>query len=141
LLLREYKKKALIALLFVAVLVALTDQVSVHLFKNVFERLRPCHDEELIPWIHLVNNHCGGTYGFVSSHARFAFNAVSVACVGIAGLGIAGDVQQGLFRCALPAGCIGGSSRWCLFGLDNTESLFVYRKEMAVSVELIHVLC
>ncbi|HHL57839.1 MAG: phosphatase PAP2 family protein [Bacteroidetes bacterium] len=76
LLIREYKKKALIALLFVAVLVALTDQVSVHLFKNVFERLRPCHDEELIPWIHLVNNHCGGTYGFVSSHATNVFGIV-----------------------------------------------------------------
>jgi undecaprenyl-diphosphatase len=50
--------------------VFLTDAGSVHLFKNVFLRLRPCHTPELWPnSVHLVNNHCGGLYGFISSHA------------------------------------------------------------------------
>jgi undecaprenyl-diphosphatase len=47
----------------------MTDQFSVHLFKNVFLRLRPCHQDNLKEFVHLVNNHCGGLYGFISSHA------------------------------------------------------------------------
>ncbi|PKP39231.1 MAG: phosphatase PAP2 family protein, partial [Bacteroidetes bacterium HGW-Bacteroidetes-15] len=34
-------------LLGVALVVTLADQTSVHLFKNVFERLRPCHNPEI----------------------------------------------------------------------------------------------
>jgi undecaprenyl-diphosphatase len=51
---------------------ALADQLSVHLFKNVFERLRPCHVEELKTVIHSLEN-CGGQYGFISNHAANAF--------------------------------------------------------------------
>jgi len=32
-------------------------------------RYRPCHHQELAPFVHLVQQHCGGMYGFVSSHA------------------------------------------------------------------------
>jgi undecaprenyl-diphosphatase len=56
-------------ILFIALVVALTDQTSVHLFKNVFQRLRPCHEPSLEGMVHLVNNKCGGKYGFISSHA------------------------------------------------------------------------
>lgn len=56
-------------ILFIALVVALTDQTSVHLFKNVFQRLRPCHEPSLEGMVHLVNNKCGGQYGFISSHA------------------------------------------------------------------------
>ena len=49
--------------------VAMTDLGSVHLFKNVFMRYRPCHNLDIGPLIHLVNERCGGLYGFVSSHA------------------------------------------------------------------------
>lgn len=55
------------------VLVVLTDQGSVHLFKNVFERLRPCHLAELKAKVRLVQPSCGGLYGFVSSHAANTF--------------------------------------------------------------------
>jgi len=51
----------------------MADQGSVHLFKNVFERLRPCHCEQIRNSIHIVNNHCGGQFGFVSSHATNTF--------------------------------------------------------------------
>lgn len=57
------------ALLLCISLVIITDQLSVHLFKNVFLRLRPCHQDNLKELVHLVNNHCGGLYGFISSHA------------------------------------------------------------------------
>jgi len=43
---KEYKWKSLIILLFVALLITLTDQSSVQLFKNVFQRLRPCHKSQ-----------------------------------------------------------------------------------------------
>jgi undecaprenyl-diphosphatase len=58
---------------FIVLCVAATDQVSVQLFKEVFERLRPCHEPELQGLVHLVNDRCGGQFGFVSSHAANTF--------------------------------------------------------------------
>jgi undecaprenyl-diphosphatase len=60
-------------ILFIALCVTLTDQISVHFFKDVFERLRPCKEPELQGLVHLVNGKCGGMYGFVSSHAANVF--------------------------------------------------------------------
>lgn len=56
-------------LLFVILSVTLTDQTSVHWFKFVFERPRPCHEPALEGMVHIVNNKCGGKFGFISSHA------------------------------------------------------------------------
>lgn len=64
--------KTWMVLLFVAVLITLSDQISVHAFKNVFERLRPCHTPDLIFVVHTVEK-CGGQFGFVSSHAANSF--------------------------------------------------------------------
>jgi len=75
LIIREYKWKSIVVLLSVAVLLTLTDQISVHLFKNVFQRLRPCHNQELALIVHTVK-HCGGQFGFVSSHASNSFGIV-----------------------------------------------------------------
>ncbi len=55
------------------VLVLVSDQLSVHAFKNVFLRLRPCHEILLQEKVHLLNGHCGGSYGFISSHAANGF--------------------------------------------------------------------
>ena len=41
--------------------------------KNYFQRLRPCHEPTLEGLVHLVNNKCGGKFGFVSSHASNHF--------------------------------------------------------------------
>ena len=61
-------------LLGVALIITLADQTSVHLFKNVFERLRPCRNTEIQELIHLATGRCaGGMYGFVSSHAANTF--------------------------------------------------------------------
>jgi len=70
---RKYGKRAFIILLFAALLVLITDQVSVHLFKEVFQRLRPCHDPSISNLVHLVRDKCGGHYSFVSSHAANHF--------------------------------------------------------------------
>ena len=60
-------------LLFIILVITLADQTSVHLFKNVFQRLRPCHEPALEGLVHLVNNKCGGQFGFISSHAANSF--------------------------------------------------------------------
>jgi undecaprenyl-diphosphatase len=60
-------------LIAAALVVTLADQSSVHLFKNVFERLRPCHNPEIKDLIHLAAGRCGGRFGFVSSHAANSF--------------------------------------------------------------------
>jgi undecaprenyl-diphosphatase len=70
----RYKRKFLIILFFIILAATLADQISVHLFKNIFHRLRPCHEPSLAGLIHLVNGKCGGLYGFVSSHASNSFN-------------------------------------------------------------------
>lgn len=69
----KFQWKAIVSLVFIAIVVTLADQISVHGFKEVFQRLRPCHTPELQDIVHLVNNKCGGKYGFVSSHAANTF--------------------------------------------------------------------
>jgi undecaprenyl-diphosphatase len=69
----RYKRRFLLLLLFIPLLVLVSDQVSVRLFKDVFHRLRPCHQPDLQSLVHLVKGHCGGMYGFVSSHAANTF--------------------------------------------------------------------
>ncbi len=68
-----FRWKGLWILLGIAILVTMSDQVSVHLFKETFERLRPCHQPHIAGMVHLVNDYCGGQYGFVSSHAANHF--------------------------------------------------------------------
>jgi len=70
----KYKKKFLVILLFIILAVTLADQSSVHLFKNLFHRFRPCHEPSLEGLVHLVKGECGGLYSFVSSHAANSFN-------------------------------------------------------------------
>jgi undecaprenyl-diphosphatase len=66
-------KTALWAILIISLNVVFTDQGSVRLFKNQFERLRPCHEESIKDQVRLVKGHCGGQYGFISSHASNTF--------------------------------------------------------------------
>ena len=72
-LIKKYQFKSLYIILFVVILITLCDQLSVQLFKNNFERLRPCHDPSIQALVHLVKGHCGGQFGFVSSHATNVF--------------------------------------------------------------------
>ena len=68
-------KKTAIAVLFVILLIALSDQTS-NLFKFGFKRLRPCHDESIMPMVRLVKSRCGGMYSYFSAHAS---NAMAIA--------------------------------------------------------------
>ena len=69
----KFRWKSILLLLLTGVLITLSDQISVHLFKEIFQRLRPCHNSQIAEYVHLVNNYCGGKYGFVSSHASNSF--------------------------------------------------------------------
>lgn len=53
---------------------AISEQTSVHLFKEIFMRLRPCHEPSLAGQVRLVAHNCGGQFGFVSTHAANSFN-------------------------------------------------------------------
>lgn len=66
-------KQTLYLLLFVAVLITFTDQVT-NLFKNGFQRLRPCANPEVSPLIRVVQFR--GSYSFFSGHAA---NSMAVA--------------------------------------------------------------
>ena len=73
LVIKHYKLRTLDVLVFTAFLITASDQISVHCFKDVFHRLRPCHDPVIQTYVHLVNGECGGSFGFVSSHAANSF--------------------------------------------------------------------
>lgn len=81
---RKYYSKIWIVILFAALLIFLSDQISVHLFKDVFQRLRPCNDPALDGMVHLVNGKCGGSFGFYSSHASNIF-AIAVFVISLLG--------------------------------------------------------
>ncbi len=74
-----YKRKFLVILIFIILGVVLADQISVQVFKNTVQRLRPCHEPALAGLVHLVNGECGGLYGFVSSHATNSFNVALIS--------------------------------------------------------------
>ena len=59
-------------LLSLGLLIFLADFGSVHLFKEIFERARPCYALE---GIRIVDG-CGGRFGFISSHAANSFSLV-----------------------------------------------------------------
>ena len=58
-------------LLALGLLIFIADFGSVYLFKELFERSRPCHFLE--EGIRVVDG-CGGPFGFVSSHASISFS-------------------------------------------------------------------
>lgn len=70
---KQYGKRGWLILLAVGLVVLCSDQLSAHVCKPLFQRLRPCYDPELEGMIHLPKGLPGGHYGFVSSHAANTF--------------------------------------------------------------------
>ena len=68
--LRKSPRTWFLILIGIALCFLFPDRVSVMCFKEVFMRLRPCHALE---GVRLFDNHCGGQFGFISSHATNAF--------------------------------------------------------------------
>ena len=75
LIVKEKGKESIWIFITIGLVIACCDMGSVHLFKNTFQRLRPCHfyDEA-----RLVSEKCGGQYGFISSHASNVFGLAIV---------------------------------------------------------------
>lgn len=73
LLVKYYGRQTLLILLFTAILITLTDQISSNLFKNLFMRIRPCSDPRIKDLVHIVNDYRSGSYSFTSSHAANFF--------------------------------------------------------------------
>ncbi len=63
------KNGTLLFSLFLFLTIIASDVTSSYILKNIFERLRPCRQLDLIPLIYSFGQKCGGKYGFVSSHA------------------------------------------------------------------------
>jgi undecaprenyl-diphosphatase len=70
---RKHPHRYISIFIFIAITIAFTDQLTSTILKNSVGRLRPCHDPLLAGKIHLVNNDCGGKYGFASGHAANSF--------------------------------------------------------------------
>jgi undecaprenyl-diphosphatase len=73
LLFKHYGKRAWILILMAGLAIVMSDLSANYLFKHVFQRPRPCHEPSIAGMIHLVNDQCGGLYGFISSHASNSF--------------------------------------------------------------------
>lgn len=69
----NFGKRGLIWLAGLIGTIALSDNISSRLVKNLFRRLRPCSDPELAPLANLRLPHCAGGFSFTSSHAANHF--------------------------------------------------------------------
>ena len=78
----RFGKKGWVWCLFFIISFAISDQVSAHLLKPLFQRLRPCNTPYLYSVIRTLVP-CGGGYSFPSSHAA---NHFALAVFGIATL-------------------------------------------------------
>ena len=66
---KTFRKDFFKILFSLGILIFLADFGSVQLFKEMFQRARPCH---LLEGIRVVDG-CGGPFGFISSHASNSF--------------------------------------------------------------------
>ena len=81
---KKYNWKGLLLItISITCTIIITDQLSVHLFKEVFLRYRPSHNLEIGPLLHFYEFkpgelYLGGQYGFISSHAANYFGFIGV---------------------------------------------------------------
>ncbi|MCZ2222678.1 MAG: phosphatase PAP2 family protein [Chitinophagales bacterium] len=72
----NYGKKSIPWLIAVAIMATISDQISSNLLKNIFERIRPCHDSFIQQQGgRLLVNYCPSSFSFPSSHAVNHFSA------------------------------------------------------------------
>ena len=73
---KSYKIKSLdVFYIFsiVLVMILISDQ-SANIFKDSFQRLRPCYNELIKDSVRMVKEGCGGKHGFFSAHASNSFS-------------------------------------------------------------------
>lgn len=74
---KQYGKRCWWVFLAVGIVVLCSDQLSAHVCKPLFQRLRPCYNPDLQDLIYLPKGMAGGRYGFVSSHAANTFGVAA----------------------------------------------------------------
>lgn len=72
----NFKWQSIYVFIAIFIVILLSDQLSAHFFKPMFERLRPCRNHLLADQIRILV-HCGAGMSFPSSHATNHF-ALSV---------------------------------------------------------------
>lgn len=70
---KQYGKRCWWIFLTIGIVVLCSDQLSAHVCKPLFQRLRPCYNPDFQDLIYLPKGMAGGRYGFVSSHAANTF--------------------------------------------------------------------
>lgn len=67
-------KVTLMCVIGVALTITFADQVCATVMRPIFERMRPSNlNNPISEFVHIVNNHRGGRYGFPSCHASNSF--------------------------------------------------------------------
>jgi undecaprenyl-diphosphatase len=74
---KVYGKQCWWVFLAIGLTIFFADKTASGIFKPYFERLRPCHDPNLQGIVYNFR-HCGGMYGFVSSHASTSFSVATI---------------------------------------------------------------
>lgn len=69
----NFRYRGLMWCLFFLATFAISDQLSAHLFKELFQRTRPCNNPHLQPFMHIIVP-CGAGYSFPSAHAANHFS-------------------------------------------------------------------
>ena len=66
-------KEALLAIVMIALVVTIADQIASGFCKPFFARFRPTQDPDIMYQVDIVNGYRAGRYGFMSSHAANSF--------------------------------------------------------------------
>jgi undecaprenyl-diphosphatase len=67
----QYPRHFLKIVIAGAITFLLTDQLSAHVVKPIFHRIRPCNNPEILS--RLIADHCGAGWSFISAHATNSF--------------------------------------------------------------------
>lgn len=70
---KQWKSKSVWIIAALVLCIVICDQVSSGIIKDLVQRPRPSHAENLKGLVHLVRDYSGGRFGFVSSHAANTF--------------------------------------------------------------------
>lgn len=76
-LIRKYRWRTIWIAIAIVILITISDQLA-NALKDGVKRFRPCKDPEISHMVHIVNNYCRSSYGFVSGHAA---NSMALAVV------------------------------------------------------------
>lgn len=66
-------QESILAIVMIALVITLADQIASGFCKPFFARFRPTQDPDIMYMVDIVNGYRGGRFGFISSHAANTF--------------------------------------------------------------------